>query len=57
MNINPHFAPFLTAFAPPQSEVHRIAADLKYNEDKAHRLNNEAFIRALQEQIKKGELA
>lgn len=28
-----------------------IAADLAYNQDKAHRLNNEAFIRAMQDQI------
>ena len=28
-----------------------IAADLAYNQDKAHRLNNEAFIAAMQRQI------
>jgi hypothetical protein len=28
-----------------------IEADLAYNQDKAHRLNNEAFIRAMRDQI------
>lgn len=49
--LNPIFAQALAPFAPPDSEVHRIAADLSYNEDKAHRLNHEAFIRAMQAQI------
>lgn len=50
-NLHPTIARSLAPFAPPGSEVHRIAADLAYNEDKAHRMNNEAFIRSMQAQI------
>lgn len=32
-------------------QAQAIAADLALNEDKAHRMNNEAFIRAMQAQI------
>ena len=32
-------------------QAQAIAADLAYNEDKANRLNNEAFARAMQDQI------
>lgn len=39
------------------TEAQRVAADLALNFDKAHRLNNEAFVKAMEEQIKKGELA
>ncbi|WP_114973379.1 hypothetical protein [Rhodoferax ferrireducens] len=34
-------------------EADRIAADLAANYDKAHRLNNEAFIKSMQEQIQR----
>jgi ribosomal protein L9 len=37
--------------AQQQAEAKRVAADLAYNQDKAHRLNNEAFVAAMQAQI------
>lgn len=56
--VHPIFAPYLASIAlPPRTiEQERIAADLAYNDDKAHRLNNEAFIVAMKRQIndKKG---
>ena len=49
------FAPFLASIAPPPIDTvqqrEALAADLAYNDDKAHRMNSEAFIAAMQQQI------
>lgn len=56
-DVHPSFAPFLASIAPPEQRD-AIAADLDYNDDKAHRLNNDAFIASMQKQIndKTGEI-
>lgn len=49
--LHPIFAQALAPYAPPQSEVHRIAADLTYNEDKAQKLNAANELAAMKAQI------
>lgn len=49
-NLHPLMAQALSAFAPLQSEVHRVAADLNYNRAKATDFEREAE-RALRDQI------